>query len=134
MFHHLARFGVWPRGDSGRRPASFVVNTTVPGISVKGKSAALQAHAIVQRGPEGLRLVNVEATVPVKSIQTGMSVRDEHMRNYIFTTADGKTPDLRFEASGTECVAQIRTKQRVFLPALRLASPPRRGYGRSRFH
>jgi len=49
---------------------------------------------------------NVEATVPVKSILTGMAVRDEHMRNYIFTAADGKTPDLVFEAVGTTCPAQ----------------------------
>ena len=42
--------------------ASFVVNTTVPGISVKGKSTALEAHAVVQRVPDGLHLEKVEAS------------------------------------------------------------------------
>ena len=41
--------------------------------------------------------------MPVKSILTGMAVRDEHMRNYIFTTADGKTPNLHFESAGAAC-------------------------------
>jgi len=82
------------------------VNTTVPGISVKGKSTALEARAVVERVPDGLRLENVEASIPVKSILTGMAMRDEHMRRYIFTTADGKTPDLRFEAAEAACAAQ----------------------------
>ena len=53
--------------------ATFAVNTTVPGISVKGKSTALEAHAVVQRVPDGLHLENVEASIPVKSILTGMA-------------------------------------------------------------
>jgi len=85
--------------------ASFVVNTTVPGISVKGKSTALEARAVVERVPDGLRLEKVEASIPVKSLDTGMAMRDEHMRRYIFTTADGKTPDLRFEAAEAACAA-----------------------------
>ncbi len=86
--------------------ASFVVNTSVPGISVKGKSTALEARAVVQRGADGLRLEKMQASIPVKSILTGMAVRDEHMRRYIFATADGKTPDLQFESEGTACAAQ----------------------------
>ena len=86
--------------------ASFVVNTTVPGISVKGKSTALEARAVVERVPDGLHLEKVEASIPVKSILTGMAIRDEHMRRYIFTTADGKTPDLHFETAEAACAAQ----------------------------
>ena len=92
-----------PGADSGTAAAveggtaSFVVNTTVPGISVKGKSTALEAHAVVERVPDGLHLEKVEASIAVTSILTGMAIRDEHMRRYIFTTADGKTPDLKFE-------------------------------------
>lgn len=74
--------------------ASFVVSTNMPAISVKGKSTALQARARVQRNPDGLQIEQIEATIPVKSILTGMSIRDEHMRRYIFTTADGKIPDV----------------------------------------
>ena len=85
--------------------ASFVVSTNMPAISVKGKSTALQAHARVQHTPEGLHIEQIEATIPVKSILTGMSIRDEHMRRYIFTTGDGKIPDLRFEADSAACGA-----------------------------
>jgi polyisoprenoid-binding protein YceI len=97
-------FGAAVTAEGGT--ASFMVTTTVPGISVKGKSTALEARAEVQHNPEGLRLEKVEASLPVKSILTGMALRDEHMRSYIFTTDDGKIPDLRFEAGGTACAPQ----------------------------
>ena len=83
--------------------ASFLVNTTVPGISVKGKSTALQAQATFQRAADGLRVENIRASLPVNSIATGMSLRDEHMRRYIFTTSAGQAPDLRFDAAGADC-------------------------------
>ena len=86
--------------------ASFIVNTTVPGVSVKGKSTALEARAVVQHQGEGLRLENLEASLPVKSILTGMAIRDEHMRRYIFTAPDGTMPDLRFAGGDTLCTAQ----------------------------
>ena len=41
--------------------------------------------------------------VPVKTISTGMGLRDEHMRKYVFTTADGQVPDLRFTADAVAC-------------------------------
>jgi polyisoprenoid-binding protein YceI len=86
--------------------ATFIVNTTVPGICVKGKSSALQAHAVVERDGGNLRVDKIEATIAVKSIATGMALRDEHMRRYIFTTSDGKMPDLRFEAPAVACGPQ----------------------------
>jgi polyisoprenoid-binding protein YceI len=86
--------------------ASFQVSTTVPGISVKGKSTALEAHSTFQRAVDGLHLENIRASLPVKSIATGMSLRDEHMRRYIFTTSEGQTPDLRFDAAGAACTPQ----------------------------
>jgi polyisoprenoid-binding protein YceI len=55
---------------------------------------------------DGLHLEKVETSIPVKSIFTGMAIRDEHMRRYIFTTADGRTPDLHFEAAEAACAAQ----------------------------
>src|SRR4051812_1823436 len=86
--------------------ASFVVGTTVPGISVKGKSTSMQGHAVVQSAGGKLHIENIDANVPVKSLATGMSIRDEHMRRYIFTLPDGQTPDLHFEATGTDCTVQ----------------------------
>ena len=70
--------------------ASFLVTTNVPAISVKGKSTALQARVRMERNADGLHLAEIEASMPVSSIATGMSLRDEHMRRYIFTTGDSK--------------------------------------------
>src|SRR5437588_10508686 len=83
--------------------ASFVANTNVAAISVKGKSAALKARVNLRRSQEGLQLDRIEALIPVKSLVTGMGVRDDHMRKYIFTTADGKTPDIRFQGENATC-------------------------------
>lgn len=83
--------------------ASFISNTNVPGISVKGKSNALEATVAARRTAEGLSLSRIDATLPVKALATGMALRDEHMRKYIFTTADGQTPDIRFEGADNAC-------------------------------
>jgi YceI-like domain len=48
-------------------------------------------------------LEGIEAALPVKSIGTGMGLRDSHMRKYVFTTGDGKVPDLRFSADKAVC-------------------------------
>ena len=45
----------------------------------------------------------LEAALPVKTLNTGMSIRDEHMRKYVFTTPDGLTPDVRFVGERAEC-------------------------------
>ncbi len=83
--------------------AAFVANTNVSAISVKGKSNALEAKVSLRRSPDGLQLEHIDANLPVKTLVTGMGMRDEHMRKYIFTTADGKTPDLHFEADNATC-------------------------------
>jgi polyisoprenoid-binding protein YceI len=83
--------------------AAFVANTNVSAIAVKGKSTALTASLRVKRNAQGLDVEQIEAFLPVKSLLTGMSLRDEHMRRYIFTTGAGETPDLRFEAQIVTC-------------------------------
>jgi polyisoprenoid-binding protein YceI len=83
--------------------ASFDVGTNVPALSVHGKSNALEARGQIRPGANGPRLEQIEATVPVKSVGTGMGLRDEHMRKYVFTTADGQTPDVKFTATQAAC-------------------------------
>ena len=85
--------------------ATFAVNTNIPAVSVKGRSAALVAHVLLRRVPAGLQLERVEARLPVNSLATGMGVRDEHMRKYIFTTGDGQLPDLHFAGDPVTCTA-----------------------------
>jgi polyisoprenoid-binding protein YceI len=82
---------------------AFDVATNMPAISVHGKSTALEGHARVRQTDGGLAIDQLEATVPIASLATGMGLRDAHMRKYVFTSADGQTPDLRFDASHADC-------------------------------
>jgi len=83
--------------------AAFAVDTNVPAISVHGKSNALEAKVRVHQQAESTILEGLEAAVPVKTLGTGMGMRDEHMRKYIFTTSDGQVPDVRFVADRAVC-------------------------------
>jgi polyisoprenoid-binding protein YceI len=83
---------------------TFDVATNVPAISVHGKSTALEGHARVRQTEQGLAIEQVDATVAIASLGTGMSLRDTHMRKYVFTAADGPTPDVRFTADQVSCV------------------------------
>src|SRR6267143_1186960 len=64
--------------------ASFRVPTNMPGLQVDGKSHALRGRVVVLRSESGFLLQQIEASIPVKSLVTGISVRDEHMRKQIF--------------------------------------------------
>ena len=108
----LAAAAAFAAGDPNTTPmtvavqggtASFIANTNVSAISIKGKSTALEAKVNLHRSAEGLQLEHIEANMPVKSLVTGMGLRDEHMRKHIFTTADGQVPDLHFEGGNTTC-------------------------------
>jgi polyisoprenoid-binding protein YceI len=83
--------------------ASFEVGTNIPALSVHGKSTSLEARGRIRPGANGPRLEQIEATVPVKTLGTGMGLRDDHMRKYVFTTADGQTPDVTFTATQAAC-------------------------------
>ena len=83
--------------------AAFSVGTNMPGVTVKGKSEALHANVQIRRAAEGLVLEHIEAWLPVKTLSTGISLRDEHMRKYVFTTSAGEVPDLRFEGGSASC-------------------------------
>jgi len=83
--------------------AAFEVGTNVGAISVHGKSNDLTARLRMRQSPEGAVLEGIEAAVPVKSLGTGMGLRDNHMRKYIFTTSDGQQPDVRFSADKAVC-------------------------------
>jgi polyisoprenoid-binding protein YceI len=83
--------------------AAFEVGTNVGAISVHGKSNDLTARLKMRQAADGAVLEGIEAAVPVKTIGTGMGLRDSHMRKYIFTTPDGQVPDLRFSADKAVC-------------------------------
>ena len=83
--------------------AIFSVTTSMPGVIVKGKSESLHANVQIRRAPEGVVFEHIEASLPIKSLGTGISLRDEHMRRYVFTTSGGEVPDLRFEGGNASC-------------------------------
>jgi polyisoprenoid-binding protein YceI len=82
---------------------TFDAATNVSAISVHGKSTALEGHARVRQTEQGLAIEQVEASLPVTSLATGMGLRDSHMRKYVFTTADGQTPDVKLDAGHAAC-------------------------------
>jgi polyisoprenoid-binding protein YceI len=94
------------KADSGT--ASFDAGTTVRGVEVTGKSNALTAHVEIVRSDAGLTLHHVDAVVPSRSLSTGMKVRDDHMRKYIFQAASGDLLDLHFTAASASCSAASR--------------------------
>jgi polyisoprenoid-binding protein YceI len=85
--------------------ASFEVGTTVPGIEVKGTSNSISGGATLTREPGTLSIEAIRASLPVKTLTTGMKVRDQHMRKYIFTTPDGQLKDIEFAADQAACNA-----------------------------
>jgi polyisoprenoid-binding protein YceI len=90
--------------DVNRGTVSFDVDTNIPAVRVHGKSESVTARAQLISGPEGLVLAQMTASVPVQSLKTGIALRDEHMRKYVFTTHDGQTPDVRFSGERAECL------------------------------
>ena len=83
--------------------AVFEAATNLAAISIHGKSEALEGRATIRPGAAGLTIDQLEATVPVQTLNTGMALRDEHMQKYVFTTPDGKLPDLHFQAGKATC-------------------------------
>lgn len=83
--------------------AAFDAATNISAIRIHGKSEALAGRARIRPRADGIAIERLEAQVPVKTLNTGMGLRDEHMRKYVFTTVDGKLPDLHFAADNADC-------------------------------
>lgn len=83
--------------------ATFEAGTNIPAINVHGKSTSLRGRAQVRQAGGAMTIEGMEATLLVQTLTTGLGLRDEHMRKYIFTTGDGEVPDLKFVADRSEC-------------------------------
>jgi polyisoprenoid-binding protein YceI len=70
----------------------------------------------LREGNDGLVIEQVEAMVPIESLTTGLRLRDEHMRKYIFTTSAGEIPDLRFSSSSVTCPPAAEAPSGCVLP------------------
>lgn len=82
---------------------TFDVETNLFAVSVHGESKELEGKVRVLESTEGLTLEQLEAVVPVESLSTGMKLRDDHMKKYIFETPQGEVPDVRFTAERATC-------------------------------
>jgi polyisoprenoid-binding protein YceI len=107
--------------------ATFYVPTNISAIEVSGKSTAVQARVQVRQAGNEMTLQHIEARMPIKSLNTGMGLRDDHMRKHIFTTAGGEVPDLRFESGEIDCpaVAPGREMTCVISGSLAIRDVPR---------
>jgi polyisoprenoid-binding protein YceI len=83
--------------------ASFDAATNISAFGIHGKSTSLEGRARINRGANGLVIEAIEAGLAVKTLSTGMRLRDEHMRKYVFATADNQVPDLRFTGDKAVC-------------------------------
>ncbi|MSO19981.1 MAG: hypothetical protein EXQ56_05865 [Acidobacteria bacterium] len=70
----------------------FESPTNLPVTTVHGKALSLHAEVRANCTSEALEISDIQARVSVKSITTGMGLRDEHMRKHIFTKTDGSQP------------------------------------------
>lgn len=82
---------------------TFDVETNLFAVSVHGESKELEGKVRVLESATGLTLEQLEAVVPVGSLSTGMKLRDDHMKKYIFETPQGEVPDVRFTAERADC-------------------------------
>jgi polyisoprenoid-binding protein YceI len=91
--------------------ATFDAATNVPVIGIHGKSTALEGRARIWQDGDNLVVDRLEAVLPIRTLSTGMGLRDEHMRKHVFTTADGTIPDMRFVADRVVCTGSNGTKR-----------------------
>lgn len=85
---------------------AFDVGTNISAVSVHGKTTQVRGAARVRKNGAQVLLEEVNASVPVEALSTGMGLRDEHMRKYIFTTSDQKVPELKFSGENMACPAE----------------------------
>jgi polyisoprenoid-binding protein YceI len=85
---------------------SFDVVTNALGYNFAVSSNAIKGSLELSRDTSGLVLQKMDYTLPVESLSSGINVRDEHMRQQVFTTKDGQIPDLRFVADKAPCPAK----------------------------
>ena len=92
--------------QAGSGAISFDAATNFSTVSVHGKANTLQTRVRVRQDARQLIVEEVSAKLPVGALSTGMGLRDEHMKKYIFTTADGQVPDLKFSGENQACALE----------------------------
>jgi polyisoprenoid-binding protein YceI len=81
----------------------FEATTNLSAVSIHGQSSDMKATATLLVDGGKLSLETVKARVDPNTLKTGMQIRDQHMKNKIFTDAKGTMPELMFTANGVSC-------------------------------
>lgn len=80
----------------------FDASTNLSAISIHGQSSAINAELTLRRNTGSVDVETLRAVVDPKTLSTGMSLRDQHMRQKIFTT-NNQLPPLEFVGEKTTC-------------------------------
>lgn len=81
----------------------FEARTNVSAVSVHGESSAMSAELTLRKAGSGVEVDKLRAVVDPKSLSTGMSLRDQHMRKRIFAAGNEQLPDLEFISVNSSC-------------------------------
>lgn len=81
----------------------FKAKTNLPALEITGSSKTATGALDMFESQDGIGLRNIRISIPVEPLKTGMAVRDRHMREKIFTTTDGRVPDISFESADIQC-------------------------------
>lgn len=88
----------------------FVATTNIGAISIHGQSSSLAGRVSGQSSGGQMAVEELEARLDPKSLSTGMSLRDQHMRAKIFTVGEA-VPELKFTAAKIQCPAPEAAKE-----------------------
>jgi polyisoprenoid-binding protein YceI len=83
----------------------FTANTNVKMFKFTGEAKDLSSEIVLATpvGQSPSTLQSLVIHIPVSSLKTGMKIRDDHTRERIFTTDDGKVPDVLYQATHADC-------------------------------
>ena len=81
----------------------FTVPVNLKAFTIHGRVDDLSGSALLDSGKSGFVLRDIKVSVPVESIDTGIAVRDRHMRERVFQTTSGELPAVTFVAEEARC-------------------------------
>lgn len=101
----------------------YKAKTNMSAISIAGKAKSTPTAEVEV---EGEKLTKFEVELSPNDLDSGLSLRDAHMREKIFQNADGSLPPIRFKLKGpvalksevapVAAILQIRGKEVAFTP------------------
>lgn len=89
--------------ESQSASVKFQATTNVSAISIHGQSSDLRVQANVSHENGQLVLEALEARLDPKNLSTGMALRDNHMREKIFSNGTPTAPMLSFNSPRVLC-------------------------------